>query len=192
MPQARPSDLLLLVIFLTSTFASAPLHAQSNAEALQSALARVSPRDRVVQPVEDDQRVWLEGNPLPAALSAYETGAVDGSKRLDRMVLVLKPDPTQQAALDALTTATIADGGFNSALTLAVSGLHTGVTAALSPAKISAPGSGSSTLTLTASRTATLGSARIQVAVTGTGFSGSAVIPVTLVPTTLNTRVRAF
>ena len=91
MPQARPSDLLLLVIFLTTTFASVPFHAQSNAEAFQSALVSVKPRDRIVQPVEDNQRVSLEGNTLPAALPAYETGAVDGGKRLDRMVLVLKP-----------------------------------------------------------------------------------------------------
>ena len=51
------------------------------------------------------QRVSLDGNTLPAALPAYETGPVDGGERFERMVLVLKPDPVQKAALDALTAA---------------------------------------------------------------------------------------
>src|SRR5271163_4869269 len=105
MPLARPSHLFLPTILFASTFTSAPLYAQSNAEAVPSALAFVTPRDRVVQPVEDNQRISLEGNTLPAALPAYETGSVDGSKRFDRMVLVLKPDPVQKAALDVLTAA---------------------------------------------------------------------------------------
>src|SRR5271170_3481676 len=83
MPQARLSYLLLPVTFVAGVFISGPLHAQSNAEAIQSALVSVTPRDRVVQPVEDNQRVSLDGNTLPSALPAYETGAVDGGKRLD-------------------------------------------------------------------------------------------------------------
>ena len=75
---------------------------------------------------------------------------------------------------------TTAQGGFNSAVSLAVSGLPAGVTAAFSTVKLPSPGSGSSTLTLTASKTATLGEAKIKIAVTGTGFSGSAVVPVTV------------
>ncbi len=105
MPQARLSYLLFPAILVASFFALAPLHAQSNAEAVEAALASVTPHDRVVQPVEDNQRVSLDGNTLPQALPAHETGTVDGGKRFDRMVLVLKPDPTQKAALDALTAA---------------------------------------------------------------------------------------
>jgi pseudomonalisin len=74
-------------------------------EAVEAALVSVTPHNRIAQPVEDNQRVSLEGNTLPSALPAYETGAVDGGKRFDRMLLVLKPDPAQQSALDALTVA---------------------------------------------------------------------------------------
>jgi pseudomonalisin len=105
MPLARPSHRLLQAILLASVFISAPLYAQSNAGAFESALASVTPRDRIVEPINDTQRVSLDGNTLPAALPAYETGSVDGGKRFDRMVLVLKPDPSQQGDLDALTAA---------------------------------------------------------------------------------------
>jgi pseudomonalisin len=105
MPQARPIHLRLSAAFIASLSIATTLYAQTNAEAIQAALSSVSPRDRIVQPVEDSQRIWLDGNTLPSALPAYETGAVEGDKRFDRMVLVLKPGPAQQAALDALTAA---------------------------------------------------------------------------------------
>jgi hypothetical protein len=105
MPRAKPSHLLLPVILLAATFPAAPLHAQSNAEAMESALISVTPHDRILDSVDDNQRVFVEGNTLPAALPALETGNVDGGKRFDRMVLVLKPDPEQEAVLDALTAA---------------------------------------------------------------------------------------
>jgi subtilase family serine protease len=105
MPQVRPAHLLLLTLLFASAFTSAPLYAQSNAEAVQSALAFVIPHDRILQPVEDSQRISLNDNTLAAAMPAYETGGVDGGKRLDHMILVLKPDPLQEAALDVLTAA---------------------------------------------------------------------------------------
>jgi hypothetical protein len=85
---------------------------------------------------------------------------------------------------------TNAEGGFNSALSLAVSGLPPGVTAVFSPSKIAAPGSGSATLILTATGNATLGAVRIQVTVTGAGFSGTAVVPLTLLATNVNDHVQ--
>ena len=60
--------------------------------------------------------------------------------------------------------------GFSSAVTLSVSGLPTGVTAAFSPTSIT--GAGTSTLTFTAASTATAGSYTITV--TGTPASGTA------------------
>ncbi len=132
MPQARTSHLLLSSIFLISTSASAPLHAQTSADAVQSALVSVTPHDRIGQPVEDNQRISLDGNTLPAALPAYETGSVDGGKRLDRMILVLKPDPVQQAALDALTAAQQDPGSplYHQWLTPEAYGEHFGVSTA--------------------------------------------------------------
>ena len=102
---ARPSHCLFALAFVAVALHSAPLLAQSNGEALESALVSVTPQDRIVQLVDDNQRVWLEGNTLPFALPAYETGGVDGGTSFARMVLVLQPDPAQQAALDSLTAA---------------------------------------------------------------------------------------
>ncbi len=105
MRQAKFSVFLLLAVLSLYTLRPVEVRAQSDAEATTSALAKVFPRDRIVGPVEDNQMVSLRGNTLPAALPAYETGAVEGGQRFDHMVLVLKPDPAQQAALDALTQA---------------------------------------------------------------------------------------
>ena len=72
----------------------------------------------------------------------------------------------------ASSTVTVSSsGGFNSAVSLSASGLPTGVTAAFSPTSVTPPanGSGTSSLTFTASSTATTGT----FAVTVTGTSGS-------------------
>ncbi len=105
MPQVSPSHLLLHTLLLASCFTPAPLYAQSSSEAVQSALVSITPHDRIVGQVEDSQRISLDDNTLPSALPALETGGVDGGKRFDRMILVLKPDPLQKAALDQLTAA---------------------------------------------------------------------------------------
>ncbi len=64
--------------------------------------------------------------------------------------------------------------GFNSAVALTISGLPSGVTASFSPASVT--GSAGSTLTLTASNTATVGAATVTI----TGTSGSTIETTTL------------
>lgn len=66
----------------------------------------------------------------------------------------------------ALTFTSTGNASFNSAVTLAASGLPTGVTAVWSPTAIAAPGSGSSTLTLTAAATVAGGSYAVTVKAT--------------------------
>ncbi len=82
------------------------------------------------------------------------------------------------------TTSTITStitGTFNSAVALSVSGLPTGVTAAFTPASLVAPGSGSSTLTLSTAQTAAVGSYTLTV--TGVGNAITHTTTVTLVIT---------
>lgn len=67
-------------------------------------------------------------------------------------------------------------GGFNSAISLSVSGLPSGVTASLSPTSIAAPGNGSSTLTFNASSTATTGNFNVTVTATGGSITHTAAI----------------
>ncbi len=83
----------------------------------------------------------------------------------------------------ATTTVTVTGAsGFDAAVALSISGLPSGVTAAFAPTTIAAPGSGSSTLTLTASATAATGAYSLTI----TGTSGSqqktAALSLTIVP----------
>jgi subtilase family serine protease len=76
-----------------------------------------------------------------------------------------------QGASGTSTITITSTGGFNSATTLSATGLPTGVTAAFSTNPVTPPANGSvtSTLTLTASSTATVGAATVTI----TGTSGS-------------------
>ncbi|HEX3092564.1 MAG TPA: hypothetical protein VHW72_08090, partial [Candidatus Angelobacter sp.] len=78
------------------------------------------------------------------------------------------------------TISTTVSGGFNSAVSLSASGLPSGVTAAFNPASIAAPGSGSSTLTFTASSTATAGTSTITINASGGGVSHSTTVSLTI------------
>ena len=78
------------------------------------------------------------------------------------------------------TISSTVSGGFNAAVSLSASGLPTGVTASFSPASIAAPGSGSSTLTFTASSTAAIGTSTVTVTATGGGVTHTADISLTV------------
>jgi uncharacterized membrane protein len=85
-----------------------------------------------------------------------------------------------QGASGSSTISTTVSGGFNAAVALSASGLPSGVTASFSPTSIAAPGSGSSTLTLTASSTATTGTSNVTVTATGGGVTHTAVVSLTV------------
>lgn len=86
-----------------------------------------------------------------------------------------------QGATGTATLTTAVTGGFNNTIALTASGLPTGVTASFSPAGIAAPGSGSSTLTLSVASTAVAGTYSINV--TGTNGSTTHTAAVTLTVT---------
>jgi hypothetical protein len=94
-----------------------------------------------------------------------------------------------QGASASSTITVTSQSGFNSATTLSVSGLPTGVTGAFSTNPVTPPanGSGTSTLTLTASATATTGTTNVTV----TGTSGSLVrsVPIALTITAPSTQL---
>jgi cardiolipin synthase len=71
-------------------------------------------------------------------------------------------------------------GGFDSAIALSASGLPSGVTASFSPASIPAPGSGSSTLTLSAGSSTVAGTYGVTIAGTGGGLTETTSVSVTI------------
>lgn len=89
--------LLLLTLFIVCLNAAA----QNN----RKNPFAVYPRDRIIRPIDDDRRVPLPGNLNPMARAEFRVGSVPSDFRMDRMMLVLKPDADQQAALDNLVAA---------------------------------------------------------------------------------------
>lgn len=85
-----------------------------------------------------------------------------------------------QGSSSTSTISTTVSGGFNSAVSLSASGLPAGVTASFSPTSIVAPGSGSSTLTFTASSTATVGTANITITATGGSVTHTTTVALTV------------
>jgi hypothetical protein len=81
-----------------------------------------------------------------------------------------------------LSYASAASGGFNAAITLSSSGLPVGVTALFTPAKIAAPGSGSSVLKLTAASTARAASTAASIVAISGGITRTAPLTVTITP----------
>ncbi|HSS98230.1 MAG TPA: protease pro-enzyme activation domain-containing protein [Terriglobales bacterium] len=59
-------------------------------------------KDRVVRPIDDEQRVTLRGNLHPLAQAQFRLKPVPPDFSMERMMLVLNPDPEQQVALDEL------------------------------------------------------------------------------------------
>jgi hypothetical protein len=87
--------------------------------------------------------------------------------------------------MSASTTVTVGStNGFNSAVSLSASGLPSGVTASFSPASVTpaANGSANSTLTFTASATATTGTVNVTVTGTSGSTSHSATVSLTVNP----------
>jgi hypothetical protein len=94
-----------------------------------------------------------------------------------------------QGGTKTTTVSTTVSGGFNSAISLSVSGLPSGVTAAFSPASIAAPGSGSSTLTFTASSTATVGTSTVTINASGGSVSHSTTVSLSVTATGVTTQI---
>jgi hypothetical protein len=61
--------------------------------------------DRVTGPPDDATEITLAGKVHPMARPEYDRGQVPAATRLEEMVLVLKPSPAQQSALDEFTKA---------------------------------------------------------------------------------------
>jgi subtilase family serine protease len=93
--------------------------------------------------------------------------------------------PVAQGSSGTTTISTTVSNGFNASIAFSVSGLPSGITASFNPASISAPGKGSSTLTLTASSTTIPGT--YSLTITGTGGTKTHSATLTLTVTGITT-----
>ena len=93
---------ILCAVFL-ATFLSG---AQAAFAAPHSGLLNsTAPKARVVEAVDDNDRVTLPASRHPATLDATDLGRVDDTLRLDRMMLSLNSDTSQTAALENFLSA---------------------------------------------------------------------------------------
>lgn len=93
----RPSPSSFLRSFVWLSFSLCIL--ASSACAQQVAAQQVAVQPRITQPVDDAQLTRLPGNTHPLALARFDRGAAPLTLPLDRMLLVLKRSPEQDAVL---------------------------------------------------------------------------------------------
>jgi len=93
----------LISIAFAACLLALPLAAQSSRSDLE--LLAIHPVDRVVLPVDDSVGVTRAGNRHPLARAEFDAGMAPADHRLDRMVLVLNVDASQERALEALLDA---------------------------------------------------------------------------------------
>jgi len=98
--RSRTISSLVLTSLCAFLSLNIPANAQLPAESQNPLLAE--PHDRITSFVDDEQTVTLHGNRHPLAIPQYDTGAVAADFPMDRMVLTLLPDETQQETLDQL------------------------------------------------------------------------------------------
>ena len=115
-----------------------------------------------------------------ASEEIWTAAIADGTVATPDFSLSASPSATTiaQGSAANVTVSTAALNGFNSSVALSASGQPAGVTVGFSPSSIAAPGTGSSTMTITVGASTTPGTYTITV--TGTGGSSTHTTPVTL------------
>lgn len=96
-------DRIRAALFFAVTLLLAGCAENTHTDALATRAA--IPANGVAVRADTTQTVTLKGNVNPLARAEFDQGVVNPETRLDRMVLLLKPSPAQQAALDALVEA---------------------------------------------------------------------------------------
>ncbi len=114
----------------------------------------------------------------------WSAAIADGTVASPDFSLSASPSSTTivQGNAGNVTVSTTALNGFNNAISLSASGQPSGVTVGFSPNPIAAPGTGSSTMTITVGSSVAAGTYTITV--TGTGGTTTHTTPVTLTVTT--------
>ena len=97
----RKASLFLLVF---ASLAQA-CFANPQSSALLLELQSIQPVDRVITRVDELQTIVLSGNRHPVVSLGTDLGVASPDRRMEKMILLLRPDETQQGALKALAEA---------------------------------------------------------------------------------------
>jgi hypothetical protein len=106
--QRRASSLLALTVVFPFLALNLPARAQLAGDPPTALFIHPpfeQPKDRITSFIDDEQTVALHGNRHPSALPQYDTGIVSPDYPMERMLLTLLPDATQQDALNQLLEA---------------------------------------------------------------------------------------
>src|ERR1700737_2763729 len=93
---------VLFALFSVLAILDGPATAQVPSKTSQLA---VRPMDRISRVIDDRARVARTGNRHPWARPEFDAGLATSDTRMDRMLLLLKPDATQQNELEGLLEA---------------------------------------------------------------------------------------
>ena len=93
----------LIAILFAAFLLALPLRAQSSKTDLD--LRAIHPVDRIQLPADDSVTVARPGNRHPLARAEFDAGIAPADHRMDRMVLVLEADASQERALERLLEA---------------------------------------------------------------------------------------
>jgi len=116
------------------------------------------------------------GSPTPSLISALAgTSTVTPAFNISA-----SPVSIIQGHSGAATITTTVSGGFSSAIALSASGQPAGVTLSFSPASIAAPGSGTSSLSVTVASSVAAGTYSIVVTGSGDGITHTATVSLTV------------
>lgn len=89
----------LTVFYSVFLLLTASLFLLSSASLAQQAANAVSPRPLITQAIDETQLTTLKGNTHPLARPVYDIGIAPATLPMDRMLLVLKRSPQQEAGL---------------------------------------------------------------------------------------------
>jgi pseudomonalisin len=99
----RGRTLTLLLFVLCSSLIAQPQVSESANRV--GDLLSIRPADRIVSPISNQQRIVLSGQRHPLARAEYFIGQAAPELYMGRMILVLRADPAQDAALEELIRA---------------------------------------------------------------------------------------
>ncbi len=94
---------LFFLLVLASLVKVCPANPQSSAPLLE--LRTIRPVDRVITRVDELQTIVLAGNQHPVVSLGNDIGAASPDRRMEKMILLLRPDQTQQSTLNVLVEA---------------------------------------------------------------------------------------